>query len=768
MEILFSALFKFRPFYFAEGEFHFRALAPTWLFLLAGITVTAVLYFLYRRRLPRQPRQAIVLTGLKAAWIAVLLFVLMQPSLTLSSLVPQESLVAVLLDNSRSMGIQEEGSPRGAPVVGLVEDGADFRTALERNFRVRWSHFERAPSVPGDPARLDWSGEQTNLAAALQSVLADSRSLPFAGVVLVTDGSDNSFRDVAAVVREFAARGIPIHTVGVGPERIGRDVEIISVSLPDRVLPESVAVARVQIRHPGFRGARAQLVVRDGSTLVASTEVPLSPNSDQTTAEIKLFPEFTGVKAWEFTVTPLQGEGLQENNSLRTVLEVRDARPKVLLVEGRPRWEFKFIRQAMSADRHVRLESLLRSALNKFYRQGIEEETTLAAGFPTRREDLFGYQGLILGDLESAFFTYGQMEMIRDFVSRRGGGLLMLGGGSTLGAGGYQNTPVEEALPVWLGYGEQQRTADISYLRDETRPVLTDFGANHPALRLAREDEESVRLWGELPALSDRNRIQGLKPGATVLVETRSAGASSGAAADAGPLLVSHRYGRGLGLVLLSGSSWRWQMLKEHTDQSHERFWRQMTRWLVSSARDPVAVQAERSVYSRNEPVRLRVEAHDAAFNRLNDVRLQARVVQPDGSAVPVALAWNSREDGVFTGEWYPSADGIHRVEVSATLPDAGQTQLGEASDFFLVATGQAEYFDTTRKVDFLKGIARDTGGRYYGIEEAERLPEEIRYVASESAVTEVLELWDMPFNFLLLAGLLAGEWLLRRKWGLL
>ncbi len=768
MEELFSALFKFRPFHFAEGDFHFRTATPLAFYFAAWLAGLAVLAWLYRSRLRHNLRQGLCLVGLKGLWILVVLLLLMQPTLTLSTLVPQENLVAVLLDNSRSLGILERGQPRGAPAAALAAPEAAFRKALERNFHVRWHHFDQSPWTPPDPAALDWSGEQTNLSAALQAVLAESRSLPFAGVVLVTDGSDNSFRDITSVVREFAARGIPVHTVGVGPEDVDHDVEIVSVSLPERVLPDSVAVARIQIRHPGFRGTRAQLLVRDGSTLVSSTDIALSRVSDQTTAEVKLFPEFTGIKAWEFSVAPLHGEQLVENNSLRTVFEVRDSRPRVLMVEGRPRWEYKFIRQALSADRYVRLESLLRSAINKFYRQGIEQETTLAAGFPTRREDLFEYQGLILGDVESAFFTYAQMEMIRDFVSRRGGGLLMLGGGSTLGSGGYQNTPVEEALPVWLGSREGRLAPEMSYQRVESQVQLTDFGANHPALRLSREEEESSRLWSELPPLSDRNRVSGLKPGAVVLVEARDRPASDSAPArEPGPLLVSHRFGRGLGIVLLSGSSWRWQMLKEHTDQSHELLWRQLVRWLVSAARDPVTVEVERGVYSRNQPVRARVEVNDPAYQRLNDARLEAHVIRPDGSQEPLSLSWDSHEDGVFVGEWFPGTDGIHRIEVTAHRPDSEGAALGTASDSFLVATGQTEYFDATRKVEFLKGIARETGGRYYGIEEADRLPDEIRYVRSESSVTEVLDLWDMPFNFFLLAGLLVAEWLLRRHWGM-
>jgi uncharacterized membrane protein len=447
---------------------------------------------------------------------------------------------------------------------------------------------------------------------------------------------------------------------------------------------------------------------------------------------------------------------------------VKDSRPRILLVEGRPRWEYKFIRQAVSDDENIRLEALLRTALNKFYRQGIKEESTLAAGFPADKETLFEYKALLVGDVESAFFTYPQMEMIRDFVALRGGGLLMLGGGSTLSNGGYANTPVEEALPVWLDQSVEQaggRTGS-GYVRNGAKVVLTDYGRNHSALQLARTADESSRFWTGLPPVTDRNLFRDLKPGATVLAEMEP---EISIASQKPPLLISHRFGRGLGIVFMSGSSWRWQMLKDHEDQTHETFWKQMLRWLVSKAKDPVSVEVAREIYSQNEPIRIRAEINDSSFNRINEARVEATVFSPSGSQAVLPMKWLDREDGVYTAEWSAQEDGLHRVAITAksTRDTEAETQFGASETFFLTLTGQAEFFDPVQKESFLRQLSEDTGGRYYSLSDPQDLPEEIVYSESESSVTEILELWNMPINFLLMIGLLFSEWILRKRWGI-
>ena len=760
MGSVFSFIFKYRWFYFQQGDFTFQW-GPGWVVTALCFALLALLVggLYWRRWIQGGQSRGRGLAALRLAFFCLLLLMAFRPSLVLSTLVPRENMLALLVDNSRSMGIMENSQPRGEPLLRLLDPDAGFMSALEEKFFVRSFLFEGRGSSSKAPLPLDWTGDQTNVVAGIERVLADSRNLPLAGIVLFSDGSDNSFQSFQPLMAELNARKIPIYTVGVGPEQLDRDVEITQVSAGRVVLPDSVTGARVTLRHQGFGGSRGRLEVREGSSLVHTQEIYFPRDAPTVVAEVALSPKTEGIKEYQFTIQPLEGEEITANNSLRTIVQVRDLRPRILYVEGHPRWEYKFIRQALIKDQNLRLETLLRTALNKFYRQGIAEETTLASGFPSDREELFEYKGLVLGSVESSFFTFDQMAMIKDFVSKRGGGFLMLGGGSSFAAGAYQNTPIEEVLPAWL----PPETNSSTYSQGQGLMSITAHGERHPALSLASEGRANTKSWQEMPPLTDWNSIREVKPGTTTLaqLEITTAGDRNT------PLLAFHRFGRGHAVALLTGSSWRWQMGLESEDQSHETFWRQMMRWLVSLSKDPVSVETEREIYSRNEQVLVRAEVNDKAFNRINNAVAEATVTAPDGTVSTFPLRWSAREDGVYEGEWTAGADGLYRVSVEATTrSNRSPESFGQASTTFLTETGAREYFDPAQKRDFLERLSEQTGGRYYPLAEVSRLPEEIVYTERQSSNVEVLDLWDMPINFALLLGLLIGEWVLRKRYG--
>ena len=157
-----------------------------------------------------------------------------------------------------------------------------------------------------------------------------------------------------------------------------------------------------------------------------------------------------GVRNLRVSIDPLAGEENASNNSLSRLVNVVSEHPRILYIEGEPRWEFKFIRRAMDDEQNLRLVTMLRTTENKIYRQGIDDPKELEEGFPDTPEELFQYQGLIIGDVSAGYFTSTQLDLIRQFVDRRGGGVLFLGGRGTLAEGGYAQSPLADLLPVTL------------------------------------------------------------------------------------------------------------------------------------------------------------------------------------------------------------------------------------------------------------------------------------------------------------------------------
>src|SRR5690606_33001092 len=209
------------------------------------------------------------------------------------------------------------------------------------------------------------------------------------------------------------------------------------------------------------------------------------------------------------------------NNTQLRPMEVPRERRHVLYIEGEPRWEYKFIRRALDNNPSVRLASLLKTTANKFYRQGVETGEELADGFPTDEETLFGYDALMIGSFEAAALTPEQQRMIADFVSRRGGGLLMLGGRRGLADGGWGSTVLADVLPAKLPVPDTAAT----FIRFQAKVHLTRDGARSLLTRLERDDEANVASWAEMPDVMDFQYLDEPKPGAVTLLEAEVQGA---------------------------------------------------------------------------------------------------------------------------------------------------------------------------------------------------------------------------------------------------
>ncbi len=762
MKVVFEFLLKFKPVVFEQGKLEFQNAGPAFLVLALLSILGFVLLHLYiggrsaatrASAGPAPRRQRTILFALRLAVLLVILLMLAAPSILISEMNPRENRLAVLVDDSLSMQIQDSvGKSRAGQVQELLRpDGPFIRRATDK-FQVDYYSFADRPATQTLSQLLSRpsDGKSTNLESALEQVGQEMAYLPLAGIVLISDGADNSSRQLNSVVQKLRSQRIPVHTVGVGKERLDNDVELLHVSTPRRLVPGSLCTALLAIRNRGFGGQKAQVEVRDGEALIQTREVTLQFESGVQTVELPFPVSGTGVKNLKFSVQVLPGDLLPQNNWRRTVLEARDFQLKILYVEGEPRWEYKFLRRAVADDRFLRMETLLRTAKQKFYRQGIENEDALAAGFPSQAEELFQYQGLILGTVESSFFTYHQLEMIRDFVGKRGGGFLMLGGKRSFGEGKYQNTPVEEILPLRL-----LTVASDDYREGPVRPELTAYGTSQAILSMAASDVENARRWKSVPPLGDYHALTEAKPAAMVL-------ATTGGGVHPPVLVATQRYGRGQALAFASGSSWLWQMGMDARDEAHEIFWRQLLRWMVHDVPGQVSITLDKSEYVAGESATVRAEIFDKSYEKASQVNPVLEVQDPASKTHSYSMEWSARDGGIYSSQIPIDQEGIYRLRVDTTVDGAPVQE----QSFFLTAGSNLEFHEAGQHVDLLKSISEQTGGRYYRIEKAWDLPDEIIYQLGRSSRLQVKDLWDAPIFYFLIVGLLGAEWGLRRKWG--
>jgi hypothetical protein len=229
-------------------------------------------------------------------------------------------------------------------------------------------------------------------------------------------------------------------------------------------------------------------------------------------------------------------------------------------------------------------------------------------------------------------------------------------------------------------------------------------------------------------------------------------------------VLAFQRFGRGKSTALATASTWRWRMELDHSDNTHELFWKQMLRWLVSDAPDAVNLETEKHSSSLEEPVVVRAEVHDSAFLHLNNAQVTARIKAPSGQITQVPMNWDVRQEGHYSASFKPQEEGIYEVSTEAFQ---GTRSLGAAKANFRVAESTEEFHNAALNVDLLRNLASETGGRYYSHREAQDLAEDISYVDNGASRVEEKDLWDMPILFLLLVGLVSTEWGLRKRKGL-
>lgn len=755
---LFEFLFKYSRSIFSAGTFGF---APSRTFFVAAVLLLALgtPVLIRYARVGRGNRDR-VLVALRLALLLLVAAVLARPILSVSTLVPLESFVGVLIDGSASMTVRDvDGRSRAEQVLELLgtEEGGLLALLGER-FKVRLLSFSEDTTRIESTGALTFSGQSSYLGRGIERAVDELATLPLAGLVVLTDGADNSGGSLDDMILELKARTLPVFTIGFGSERFERDIQISRVEAPRSVLQGSSLVVEVTLEQQGFAGESVILEVEDDGRIVSTQQVRFSDVGEAAVARVSFEASEAGPREFNFRVAPQRGEVVIENNQRSALIQVINRVEKILYFEGEPRWELKFLRRAVHDDDNLQLVVLQRTAENRFLRFGLDDEWELEGGFPTSREELFRYRALILGSIEASFFTYDQLRMIADFVSVRGGGLLMIGGHNAFSEGGWAGTPVADALPVVLGPAPGD---DDERFFSLLKVALTPAGRTHPVTRLASTEEGSEEVWKSLPLVSTFNPVSELKPGATSLL----VGHGDGILGEQ-IVLAFQRYGRGRGLAWSVHDSWQWQMNADIPleDMSHERLWRQIMRWLVSYVPDPVNLASTSDQVEVGKQVMLVAEVMDEDYVAVNNADVTAEVVSPSGTVVQVPMRWTVEADGQYEGSFIAEEEGTYSVSYSA---GTGEAVLGDGKAFVRSAALGQEYFDAELRRPLLENLAEETGGLYYRPRDASSVAQDLSIRGGGSMMIDRYELWDMPFLFVLAIVLLAVEWGLRRRAGM-
>ena len=737
----------------------FAVVLPWWGYV-AAFGAALVLGWLAYARVPVKltAGRRIGLSALRALTLILLILILLRPIVMVPPAAANNSLLPILVDVSRSMRLKDDDGPsRIERAQAMVKD---LQSQLGKEYRLEILTFGDALAAVPDVDRLSATARRSDLSGAIADLAERHRHDRLAGVIVLSDGGDTAPQEAG----EGRAIGAPVMTVGIGNASAPRDREILNLTAGEPLLPGASIDVSVSAASTGYGTEPVELRVTANGRPVEVRRLTPTAEGAPVHAVFTVSPEPDVPTVYTVQIPPAPGEIAPENNSRSVLVPPQTGRRRLLVVEGAPGFEHTFLKRALSDDPGLEIDAVVRKGQNDdgrdtFYVQAAPSRmAALSSGYPAKRSELFAYDGVIFGNIEADFFTREQLELTNDFIAERGGGLLVLGARS-FDRQGLAGTALEQALPIDLtdrGSSVTLASSQTSAIEPNT-PALTSHGVMHPATRLAVTPEENRQKWAALPALASVAHVGGSRPGAQILAVALTAGGTPQ------PLIAAQRYGQGRSVAFAGEASWRWRMLRPATDTSYETIWRQLARWVTAGAQGPVTIGAM-SPAVPGITDRISVTVRDEDFKPVANAEVAIEMTAPNGEKRQMPAALSSPQDGRYGVAARFDQQGVYKIDVVATR---GGTRIGAASRPVLVGGVDLEMTQPRLNEAVLRRLAAESNGRYVPADQVGQLPSLLRASRAEAGTPEMRDLWHNGWSLLAIVGLLAAEWVARRRVGL-
>lgn len=743
------------------------------------------------------PRRKLALAALRSGALAVILFIATGAFLEAVRKFEGTGTVMVLVDRSQSMTLVDrregEAAQHATEIIGAGKAATATRTdlltavfadasrdpirALEGRFKVEVYGFGEGSGLSALPAGTGGvlngakppEERATQIGAALSDSARRARGRRLDAVILATDGGWNRGEDPVEVARLL---GAPVITLGVGSPQ-SKDLEIPFIFSEDVVFKNDRFVLDVRIRQRGFSGRTVPLVIRrtnEAGVEEVLKEEQLSLGEDREFVHtVELVPDKEGLFSFSAELTPQPEEANTVNNrKARTNIQVVDKKLRIMSVDDAPRWDFRFLRGILEADRQRVLPTFI---LRQGDKLGDGRSAKLLRSMPTDPKVFKEIDCLVLGDIAPDFFTGEELKRIEEWIRVDGGGLIVVAGRRAMPVqwGGTlldQLLPVEpDNLPPLTVNDELTRTIKDA---EAIRPVVTNEGGRWAALRFAADPGENEIKWRESEPLRWVYPVKRAKSGATVLLAhpTKRSGD------DPMPILAVQRYGRGQVAWVGSDETWRWRFRPGVAQ--HRRLWGQLTSSLgmahLLGHASRVQIETDRSEYAVGDHAQLIARVLDSDFNPLRADSVTV-TIERDLAKEQVVLAARRDQPGVFAGEWIPGTTGRQRVVLD--ISDAGVAGIDAAEAVadrvVTVIEPQLELDDGGMREDLLAQIAKASAGAFVPLHRSSEIAGLIQARQRQGVQKrEEITLWNAPGIMVLLVLLLGIEWWYRKRWDML
>ncbi len=626
-----------------------------------------------------------------------------------------------------------------------LEEDVDLFAKLEEKGEVKLFGLESGEQALPEPLLEELNAEHaaSRLGTALRDAVKGRGETPLTGVLLISDGNQNAGMTLGQFGDWFTGRNVPLLALGVGESEPADDLVIERVIAPESAFVDDRLSLRVRVSRHGYTEKELTLRVMHEEKQLHEQKIPPG-ELERIWVDVGFIEDEKGERDYRIELDVEEEEWLERNNYRNVQVNVLDDPIRVLLVDAWPRWETRYLDMMLQRDPRVECRSI-------FY--GSSESGTLRSGedqYPETREDLFGFEVVVLGDVDPDQFSRGQLEDLHAFVEERGGTLIWIAGSRYMPTA-YPSTPLWDLAPFRLEEGRDEEDEERE-AQEVFRVQLTETGKHDPMALISNSDEVSRRLWEELPPLPwVRTGVTAL-PLADRTAETRE---------EQAPVLIKSYRGLGKLVYIGSDSFWRWRDRSRWT--YHQRLWGQIILWSAlgrtSGSDRYVKLMTDRLRYATGEQVTLRAKLLDEkgrpiseadAFVEIFDERgeqvrkLPLKELSGGGAAYEATLS--GLPEGAYTAR--PEVFELRGKEVQAEI----QFRIGELPT--------SEYVRLT----YDEGALQEVTDHVAPLWKPDALLELLEPVEQENTRREDLELWNHPLYLLLVLALLSTEWGLRRR----
>ncbi len=786
---------------------HWLGQVPVWGAILSAIVAGALCFWLYRRETSlSESKLAKLLPWLRSIAVGLIVFMLTEPALQHRYREGEPGILTIVVDDSESMTLFDgrDKSRYDRAVERLLSGDSEIlsRLAEEHDVRLLRGSSEKTTELwratVEEEAELptstkDWSVEKYQARSRLGELISKDDS---SVLVLLSDGRVNEGASLSEIAQNQEGSKRTIFTVGLGADKPPPELSIVSVEHPDRLFRRDRLTGKILLSDSKPAGEEFRLQAMHGDEVVWE-QVLRTDGSGQRAV------------AFSFPIDPLikkaGGANAPESNDETTKvsavpLDVRfrclagnqeTGRPydiqlwgalhrsKILLVDGRSRWESRYLKNVFDRDPFWEITPVI-----------AEAEDILGGGphlpigrdqsrFPESRDELLQYDLIVLGDLPLESFSDEQQEWLVDFVSDSGGGLVVVDGQRD-GWANADETVLGALLPVERVSLKESAAVERSTVGRKDpqtllRVGLTSAGKNLPALDIRVDEQtDAQEFWQGLPPLHWSANTKAL-PGAEVLATLTSLDPSKDANAPNEtrgqgelPFLVTRMVGAGRVLYLSGDETWRWRY--KVADQIHQRFWNQTARWMMRTPYvaegEYVSLDAGRMNYAEGQSVELRCRLRKENNEPIEKADVQAIIASDGQSPLMIAMEPHPEIPGVYRGTVNNLAAGSYRMSVSAI--GVPKETLEVSTRFNVLAKTSIELNEKSMDVLGLKRIAEATGGEYLTEEMLPKLVEKLQPFSQGKIVESETLLWQSYFWFVPVILLLGLEWLIRKRVGLI